>query len=99
MAAAPALRNPEETSLRIVDLHLHAAPARLVDDQPGIGVENVVGFQRARIEPFVDGVLALDRKGIDAAEMELLVERDRLNVVVDDRQVHEGGAPGLEMPR
>jgi hypothetical protein len=72
-----------------------AAAAGLVDDDLGVGIQAVVGC--ARVEPFVDRVLALHREDRDAAEAELLVEGDRLLVVVQHREVHEGGAAGLKV--
>src|SRR5690606_40393478 len=70
------LRRPPRSTLfpyttlfrSIGDLDMHATTARLVDDQPGIGVERVVLFERARVEAFVDRVLAFDREHGDAAD-------------------------------
>ena len=93
---APAIGEAEETSLGVDHLDGDAAPARLVDDDPGIRVQARIG-RRAREEALVDRVLALDGEDGNAAEAELLVERDRALVVVQDRQVHPGGAAPLEV--
>ncbi len=39
---------------------------------------------------FVDRVLALHAEEMDAPETQLLIEGDRLGVIVHDRQVHVG---------
>jgi hypothetical protein len=94
--AAPAIGQAEEAALGIDDLDADAAAARLVDDDAGIGVERL-GRRGAGEQRLVDRVLALDREERHALEAQLLVERDRLFVVVHHRQVHGGRAAGLHV--
>ena len=81
---------PEEAAAAVDDFDADAAPPGLVDDDARIGIEASYAPARRGEEALVDRVLALDREERHAHEAELLVERDRLLVVVQHRQVHVG---------
>ena len=91
MDRAAAIGEAEEAALRVGDLHLDAAPARLADDDLGVGVERLVQLGPGE-QLLVDGVLALHREERHALETEFFVQRDRLRVVVQDGEVEVGGA-------
>ena len=100
---APAIGQTEEAALAIGHLDVdearcrrRAAPPRLVDEETGIGVQAL--FRRgADEELLVDRVLALHCKERHPVEAELLIERDRHVVVVQNREIHVGGAARKEM--
>ena len=96
---ASAIGQPEECAFRIDDLDADAAAARFVDDDARIGVEIAVVEMRLGKQGLVDDVLVLDGKHRNAEEAELFVKRDGLFVVMNDRQVHIGAVPGLEIFR
>src|SRR5690606_10278116 len=56
---APAMRQPEQPGLRILNLDLNAAPSRLVDDDLCIDVKLRI-FGRADIELLIDRIFPLD---------------------------------------
>ncbi len=93
MDRAPAIGEAEEAALGVGHLDMDAAPQRLLDDDHRIRIEAAVDLRRGE-QRLVDGVLALDREDRHALEAELLVEGDRLLVVVHDREVDVGGAAG-----
>ena len=87
----------EEPAFRVGDLDMDPAPRRLVDDEPRIGIERIVGLMRNREKLLVDRVLPLDGEKRHAAKIQLLIEPDRHRIVVHDRQVDIGKAACLEM--
>ena len=97
MDGAPALGEAEEAARRVRHLGMDAAPAGLVDDDAGIGVERVEFRAGTGEELLVDFVPALDREEGDPEEAQLVVEADGLVVVVHDRQIHIGAAACLKM--
>jgi hypothetical protein len=100
--ALPAVDRPaaegeaEDRRLGVQHLDRDAAPARLVDDDHGIGVELLIR-RRAGEQALVDGVAGLQREDRHALEAELLVQRDGVRVVVHDGKVHEGPPAREEM--
>src|SRR5690606_34884727 len=95
MNGAPAEGKPEEAAFGVRYVDRHAAPMRLVDDDAGMGIELLVPGGRLGEELLVDRVLALDGEDRHPVATKLLVERDRLLVVMHDQQVHEARAARL----
>ncbi len=93
---ATAVAEAEISILCIDDMNKYTPAARLIGDQSGIGVELAVR-QFTSIELLIDRVLVLDRKGRDLAKTQLLIKRDCLFIIVQNRQVHIGCAACLEM--
>src|SRR3546814_10389158 len=82
------MRETEETALRGEHLDLAPAPPRLVDEDARVDVQGLLR-RLAGEERFVDYVLALQHDDRDPLKAQLLVECDRLLVVVHDRQIDE----------
>ncbi len=87
--APAALGQAEEAGVGVLHLYFDAAPMGLVDDDPGVGVQPLLGAG-AEEQRLVDAVLALDGEGRQLAEAELAVQRLRLLVAVQHRQVEIG---------
>jgi hypothetical protein len=96
--AAAAEAEPEVAEFGVQHLGVDAAPARLVDDDLCVDVQPVVDL-RSHVQPFVDRVAVLHAVHRHALEAELLVQADRLGVVVHHRQVHVTPAGGAEAAR
>src|SRR6056297_1335171 len=94
--SATSERKFEIASLRVDDLDVDAPAAGFLDDDPGIGIQPLVGGG-ADEERLVDRVLALDGERGNAPEAELFVERDGLIVVMEYREIERRRTATLEV--
>ncbi len=94
--ASAAVAEGEQPGFGVVHLHLDAATARFVDDDPRIRVQL---FFRAGAEEqsLIDAVLAFDAEGLQLAKAQFGVELFRLAVVVQHRQIEVAQATAHEV--